>query len=191
MRPIISQEEDLDASLTDEDTKNAICFSQSALGNGRLEAIRDILYVKPDTFDAGKTREIAAELAEINDTLLKANRKCVLIGPGRWGSADRWLGIPVSWDQISSARVIVETTLEDFLITPSQGTHFFQNLTSLGIGYLTVDPASGLGSIDWDWLAARQAVKETGFIRHVRLPQPLDVRLDGKSRMGVVYKPDE
>jgi len=191
MRPIISQEEDLDASLTDEDGKNAICYSPSALGNGRMEAIRDILYVRPDTFDAGKTGEIAAELAEINDGLLKANRKCILIGPGRWGSADRWLGIPVSWDQISSAQVIVETTLEDFLITPSQGTHFFQNLTSLGVGYFTVDPSTGLGSIDWDWLAAREAVRETDFIRHVRMPQALDVRLDGKSRMGVIYKPDE
>jgi hypothetical protein len=156
-----------------------------------MEAICDVLYVKPDTFDAGKTREIAAELAEINDGLLKANRKCILIGPGRWGSADRWLGIPVSWDQISAAQVIVETTLEDFLITPSQGTHFFQNLTSLGVGYLTVDPSSGLGSIDWEWLAARPVVQETGFIRHVRMSAPLDVRIDGKSRMGVIFKPEE
>ncbi|MGD2110438.1 MAG: PEP/pyruvate-binding domain-containing protein, partial [Phycisphaerae bacterium] len=190
MRPIISQEEDVDATLSEEDANNAVCHSPMALGNGRMGAVRDIVYVKPDSFDAGQTREIAAELAEINDELLKQNRKSVLIGPGRWGSADRWLGIPVTWDQISSAQVIVETTLDDFLITPSQGTHFFQNLTSLGVGYFTVDPASDTGSIDWAWLASQKAVAETGFVRHIRLPRQLDIRLDGRSRHGVIFKPD-
>lgn len=189
MRPIVSQEESVDASLADIDPKDTICHSPLALGNGRMSAIRDIVYVKPDAFDAGKTREIAAELADINNGLIQAGRKCILIGPGRWGSADRWLGIPVSWDQISSAQVIVETTLEDFLVTPSQGTHFFQNLTSLGVGYFNVDPTLGQGSIDWDWLASREAVKETGFVRHIRLPKQLDVRLDGRSRQGIIVKP--
>ncbi len=189
MRPIISQEESVDASLEDLDTTNAICYSPLALGNGRMSAIRDIVYVRRDTFDAGQTRQIAAELARINDGLLKTNRRCLLIGPGRWGSADRWLGIPVRWEQISSAQVIVETSLDDFMITPSQGTHFFQNLTSLGVGYFTVDPATGQGSIDWDWLASQKAVTETRFVRHIRVPKQLDVRLDGRSRQGVVFKP--
>jgi hypothetical protein len=189
MRPTITLDETVDLSMDELDPSAALCISPLALGNGRMAGLRDIVYVKPDVFDAGKTREIAAELAAINDDLLKANRRSVLIGPGRWGTADRWLGIPVTWDQISSAQVIVETTLEDFMITPSQGTHFFQNLTSLGVGYFTVDGSSQAGSIDWGWLAAQPAAKETALIRQVRLQSELDVRIDGRSRNGVIFKP--
>ena len=125
----------------------------------------------------------------MNDDLNRAGRGCILIGPGRWGSADRWLGIPVTWDQISSARVIVETTLPDFAVTLSQGTHFFQNLTSLGVGYFMVDPSVDEGFIDWDWLDSQPAIEETQFLRHLRLRDPLDVRLDGRTRLGVIFKP--
>lgn len=189
IRPIVSHEESEAASLENVDVADAICHSPLALGNGRMSGIRDIVYVKPETFDAGRTRQIAAELAQVNDGLIQADRKCILIGPGRWGSADRWLGIPVTWDQISSAQVIVETTLEDFIVTPSQGTHFFQNLTSLGIGYFTVDPLTKRGFIDWEWLDSQVAVQETKFVRHIHLATQLDVRLDGRHRLGVIFSP--
>ena len=189
IRPSISHDEPEAASLENVDPKDAICYSPMALGNGRMVAISDIVYVKSEYFDAGQTRQIAAELAQVNDDLLQAGRKCILIGPGRWGSADRWLGIPVTWDQICSAQVIVETTLEDFTVTPSQGTHFFQNLTSLGVGYFAVDPATKQGFINWKWLDSQPAVQETKFVRHIRLATQLDVRLDGRHRLGVIFYP--
>ncbi|MBU0718374.1 MAG: histidine kinase [Planctomycetes bacterium] len=191
IRPIITHEEFEDVSLEKVDLDEAICYSARALGNGQIRDVRDIVYVRPDTFDAAQTREMAASVARINDELARAGRHCVLVGPGRWGSSDRWLGIPVTWDQISSARVIVETTLRDFIVTPSQGAHFFQNMTSLGIGYFTVDPSVDESFINWDWLAKQRAVEETEFIRHVRFSEPLEVRLDGRSRRGVVLKPSE
>jgi hypothetical protein len=189
IRPIISHEGHADVDLRQADMQHAVCFSPRALGDGHMGDIHDIVYVKPDAFDSSRTWEIAAELAKINDDLLHHRRQCVLIGPGRWGSADRWLGIPVTWEQISSAQVIVEASLEDFVVTPSQGTHFFQNLTSFGIGYLTVHPSLSEGLIDWDWLAAQAAVQETLFVRHLRLRNPLDVILNGHTRQGAIFKP--
>ena len=189
IRPITSREDSENVHLEEIDPDQAICYSPQALGNGQICGIEDIVYVKPEEFDSARTREIAAGLARINDDLTRCGRKCALIGPGRWGSADRWLGIPVTWDQISSAQAIVETTLEDFVVTPSQGTHFFQNLTSLGVGYFTVDPSVGQGFIDWDWLASQEAVLETRFLRRVCVSEPLDVRLDGRTRRGVIFKP--
>jgi hypothetical protein len=186
IRPVVSYGEAEVPSLEDIDASNAICHSPKTLGNGRMKGIRDIVYVKPKAFDAGRTRQIAAELAEINFSLVEEDYRCVLIGPGRWGSADRWLGIPVTWDQILSAQVIVETTLEDFIVAPSQGSHFFQNLTSLGVGYFTVDPATKRGAIDWDWLDAQPAVRETEFARHIRVPTELDIRIDGRRNVGMI-----
>ena len=176
--------------MDDADLRRAFCHSPRAMGNGRIGDVRDVIYVKPGDFDSAYTCEIAADIGRINDELARANRTCVLIGPGRWGSADRWLGIPVTWEQISMARVIVETTLKDFRITPSQGTHFFQNLISLRVGYFTVDPDLGGGSIDWGWLARQPAFGETAFVRHIRLPRPLDIRMDGRSQHGAILKPD-
>jgi len=189
IRPTIWEEEQEAVSMVDADLQRAQCVSTQAMGNGRISGLQDIIYVKPDEFDSGHTREIATEIDRMNDDLTKAGRSCVLIGPGRWGSADRWLGIPVTWEQISAARVIVETTLKDFRVTPSQGTHFFQNLISLRVGYFTVDADAGQGRIDWDWLAAQPALAETRFVRHLRLDQPLDIRMDGRSQRGAVLKP--
>ncbi|MCH8147866.1 MAG: histidine kinase [Planctomycetes bacterium] len=189
IRPIVANEECEDIGMPELIDESAVCYSPKALGNGRMCDLYDILYVKPGSFDAGRTLEIVLELATLNKQLNDESRHCVLIGPGRWGSADRWLGIPVTWEQISSAQVIVETTLHDFVVTLSQGTHFFQNLTSLGVGYFTIDPSVGEGFIDWDWLASCDAVAETDFVRRVQFSKPLDVRLDGRSRRGVILKP--
>lgn len=189
IRPIISQAEYENVCLDDVEVDGALCWSPRALGNGRMQGVYDIVYVKPDSFDAAKTHTIASEIARLNDQLFRQERKCVLIGPGRWGTADHWLGIPVTWDQISSAQVLIETTLQDFMVTPSQGTHFFHNLTSLGAGYFSIDSATDAGFIDWAWLKGRQAAGETRFLRHVHLDTPLDIRIDGRTQKGVILKP--
>jgi hypothetical protein len=190
IRPIILHEEYENVRIDEIDPANAICYSDRALGNGQVRGVHDIVYVDPAAFDSGCTREIAAEIAQINLRLMEERRPSLMIGFGRWGTADRWLGIPVTWDQIASARVIVETTLDDFVITPSQGTHFFQNLTSLGIGYFTIDPSQRLGCIDWAWLAGQPLVAATDHVRHIRLPEPLEIRIDGRSQRGAVLKPN-
>ncbi len=191
IRPIIVQEEYESIQFENIPQQSTVCMSQKALGNGRLSAVRDIVYVKPDDFDPACTREIAVQIGKINDKLRKAEQASVMIGPGRWGTADRWLGIPVTWDQISTAQLIIETALKDFMVTPSQGTHFFQNLTSLGVGYFTIDPQVGQGFIDWQWLATLAATEETKFVRHVRLDEPLEIRIDGRHQLGVIFKPGQ
>jgi len=165
-----------------------VCYSPRAMGNGLVDGIRDIVYVKPDRFNAAKTRFIAREVGAFNETLRAADRGYLLIGPGRWGSADPWLGIPVNWEQISAARIIVETSLKDFSVDPSQGSHFFHNLTSFGIAYLTVRPGPDQGFIDWDWLGEQPVESEAEFVRHVRLELPLEARIDGRSSQAAVLK---
>ncbi|MCZ6651933.1 MAG: histidine kinase [Planctomycetota bacterium] len=189
IRPSVYDEECPQIEFDHFDRSQTLCMSDQVLGNGRICGMYDIIYVKPDDFDSAHTVEIAHDIGLINETIRKAGRRCVLIGPGRWGSADRWLGIPVTWDQISCAQVIVEAALEDFVVTPSQGTHFFQNLTSLRVGYFTVNPIAGQGYIDWDWLADQPAVSESRFLRHVHLDESLDAVLDGKTRQGLILKP--
>jgi hypothetical protein len=189
IRPVISDEELEDVNIDNVCADDLICYSEQTLGNGRMHDLSDIVFVKPDAFDAGKTMQIATEIGRMNDTLRKAQRNCVLIGPGRWGTADRWLGIPVNWEQISSARVIVETSIRDFAVAPSQGTHFFHNLTSLRVAYMTANATSDNDFVDWEWLSRQPVEAETEFIRHVRLDRPVTVRLDGRSRRGAIFKP--
>jgi hypothetical protein len=189
IRPLAADYEapDIDPALLDDPA--AVCATTVALGNGRETGICDVLYVPRDRFDRGQTVAIAEEVAEFNRRLATAETPYLLLGPGRWGSADRWLGIPVRWDQISGARVIVETDLEDFKVTPSQGSHFFQNLTSFQIGYLTLNKGQGRSKLDWDWLDAQPAAGQSKYLRHLRLDSPLTVLIDGRSSRGVVLKP--
>ncbi|MCG3136950.1 MAG: hypothetical protein HJJLKODD_00789 [Phycisphaerae bacterium] len=191
IRPIHADREFEDVSLAEVQPEQTLCYSPVALGNGRLNQMHDLIYVCPQRFDSSYTREIAAEIGQWNERLRQAGRQCILIGPGRWGTADRWLGIPVTWDQISTARAIVETALPEFVVAPSQGTHFFQNLTSLRIGYLTVNPALEQGCVDWAWLAEQPAISESRFLRHLRFEQPLVVKIDGRCRCGAILKPTE
>lgn len=174
--------------LGDLAQEDLVCYSPHALGNGLITGLRDVIYVKPKHFDAAHTPTIAQEIGQLNEQLMEANRPCMLIGPGRWGSSSNWLGIPVIWPQICSARILVETTLDDFVVEPSQGSHFFQNLTSFGIAYLAVNPHSKEGFIDWKWLDAQPAEHETEHVRHVRLRHPLEARLDGKVSHAAVLK---
>jgi hypothetical protein len=156
-----------------------------ALGNGQIGDIEDIVFVDPEAFDATRTVEIAAEVGRLNKRLAASNRRYLLVGPGRWGSADRWLGIPVKWSDISAVRAVVETATEALRADPSQGSHFFHNITSLDISYLT---ASGNGGefVDWNWLKAQAAETSTPYLRHVRLARPLTIKIDGKKSEAVI-----
>jgi len=171
-----------------------LCSSLDTLGHGVDRAIRDVVYVKPQTWEPGHNTQIAGEIGQINDTLQSKHRPFLLIGPGRWGSADEWLGVPVQWSQISNARAIVEASPATYQVEPSQGTHFFQNITSLRIGYFTLPPGSphrpGSGEfIDVDWLDEQAAEDETTYLRHVRLDEPLTVALRGREGQGLIAKP--
>lgn len=189
IRPLAAGYEAPEISEDIINNPDALISTSVALGNGRISEIRDILYVPPELFDRGKTMEIAAEIDDLNHEFVKAATPYLLMGPGRWGSSDRWLGIPVRWDQISGARVIVETDLDDFKVTPSQGSHFFQNLTSFQVGYLTVNSTTGTSNLDWDWFAAQKVVHQGKYVRRLKLDEPLCVLIDGRSRQGVVLKP--
>jgi hypothetical protein len=144
--------------------------------------------VPPDTFDRGRTVEIAEQVGLLNAKLKAADRKYLLIGPGRWGSSERWLGVPVGWNQISAVGVIVEAAYGDFAPDPSFGTHFFHNLTSFQVGYMTVNAAIGNGFIEWDWFTTLPPTEETEFVRHIELLSPLEIRIDGRSGAGVILK---
>jgi hypothetical protein len=189
MRPMA-----LSRELEELDTENVeagqvLVRSSSVLGNGRLAHIKDIVVVDHARFDRAKSQEIAAEVARFNAELLAEGLPYVLIGLGRWGSADPWLGIPVTWEQISGARVIVESGLKDIKVTPSQGSHFFQNLTSFRVGYFTVNPETGEGSLDWDWLEAQPSLREAAYVRRLTFAEPLVVKINGKQQRGVIMKP--
>ena len=189
IRPIVNSDESVDVEIDDIKSTDTIMTSESALGNGYVRDICDLVYVKPDSFDSARTAEIAERIGKINDSFLEENKNYILIGPGRWGSADPHLGIPVKWPQISAARLIVESGLEKYRIDPSQGTHFFQNLTSFRVGYFTINPFIKDGTYDLDFLGKQKAVYEDEFIRHIRFKEPVVVAIDGKKNRGVVFKP--
>ena len=161
--------------------------STTVMGNGTVDDLVDVVYVKPEVFEAKYTVRIAGELAEINRALAAEGRSCLLIGFGRWGSSDPWLGVPVDWSQIGAARVIVEATLPEMNPDLSQGSHFFHNLISFKVLYLSVRHRGGPG-IDWAWLDAQPVVAEKDFVKHVRCPRPLSVRVDGRGGRGVVTR---
>jgi CheY-like chemotaxis protein len=185
IRPMGISRHQMDVEISDEDVDAAFCYSTTALGNGSSKDITDIVYVEPDTFDPARTVEIAAEIGRINKKLVQEKRKYLLIGPGRWGSADRWLGIPVSWHDISGVGAIIETTTANLKADPSQGSHFFHNITSLGIGYLTTNHNNG-DFIDWQWLRSLPAAAETTYLNHARLENPLTIKIDGKKSRAVI-----
>lgn len=190
IRPIAeaTQRDRLDWSSPEAQPQGAILYAESALGLGRIEGLRDVIYVKPGAFERSATPQMAAEIDGLNSEMKRAGLNYVLIGPGRWGSSDPWLGIPVKWPQISEARVIAECGLDDFRVDPSQGTHFFQNLTSFGVGYLTLNPTAGDGVFDASLLDELPAVAETPHFRRVAFPSDLFVFVDGQNNRGIVRK---
>jgi hypothetical protein len=189
IRPIAGRDETINLKPEKIRTEETILISHTALGNGKIKGIRDFVYVKPDTFDAAKSNEIAHRLDKLNELFLQEKKNYILVGPGRWGSSDPWLGIPVKWPQISAARVIVESGLEHYRIDPSQGTHFFQNLTSFRVGYFTINPFIQDGFYDLEFLNEHTAIYEDQYLRHIRFDQPMVIEIDGKKNFGVVFKP--
>ena len=189
VRPLALARETEAIELGEVDPAAALCTSRRVLGNGRIEGIRDLVVVDFLHFERARSREAAMEIGRLNAHLLAAGTPYVLIGVGRWGSRDPWLGIPVSWDQVAGAQVIVEAGLRDLQVTPSQGTHFFQNLTSFNVGYFTVNPETGDGVVDWAWLDAQPPASSQAHVRHIRLDQPILVLMNGKRNEGVILKP--
>jgi CheY-like chemotaxis protein len=189
IRPLVFGADARDVEIDAIDPADALVATYQSLGNGFVEDVRDLVYVKPDRFDRKNTPRVADELGTFNQALRQERRPYLVIGPGRWGSSDPWLGIPVKWGQISGAACIVETGLADMRVDPSQGSHFFQNLMSFGIGYLTVDQFDKRDFVDFAWLGAQPSVGETEHLRHIRFPEPLTIALDGRKSHGVVMKP--
>ena len=190
IRPIIDKKQLVADKVFDRDDADLIVRSATALGHGMVENVSAVVYVRPENFDHLRNREIPPLLDRINREFASRGEGYVLIGMGRWGSSDPSLGIPVKWPEISAARVIVETTLPGYRIEPSQGTHFFQNLTSFGVGYFTVDPAGGAGYIDLGYLDSLDAEYEDEFIRIVRFGSPLSIAINGRLGKGQILKPD-
>jgi hypothetical protein len=189
VRPIVLNEQSIRLNLDDVDTSQTIVYSEAALGNGSFKELRDIIYIKPESWDPAHSEKIAGMVEEMNQRFVEEGGNYILIGPGRWGSSDPWLGIPTKWAQISAARVIIEAGLKNYRIDPSQGTHFFQNITSFRIGYFTINPFINDGYYDHEFLDGLEPVSDNEFIRQVHFDQPLRVQVDGKTNRGVIYKP--
>jgi len=172
----------------DIDRKDLFLHTEKAMGNGTITDLSDIVYVDLPRFDRGKTVEMTEELDRLNTIMKDKKRRYILIGPGRWGSRDRWLGILVRWADISNARIVVEIELEDFHIDASLGSHFFHNITSKNIGYFYVPHGSEKNFIDWDWLKNQPLADRTEHFIHVQLERPMTAKMDGRKSVSVIYK---
>ena len=170
------------------DPKDMIIYAERSMGNGKVDDITDLVYVDPSRFNKMKTREMATQIDEFNRKLVKEGRKYILIGPGRWGTRDPFIGIPVSWSQISNAQVIVETSLEEFPLDASLGSHFFHNVTSMNVGYFSIQHDSSTSFIRWEDLEKQNVVAETGFVKHIRFKEPVCIMMDGKKRISIILR---
>ncbi len=189
MRPLVVDYEKEELNLKGYKENDLLCKSENALGNGIIRGIKDIVYVKLGSFNRAKTADIARELDKLNSKLTARKKKYILIALGRIGTKDPWLGIPVTWEQISGARTIVESNFQDMYVEPSQGSHFFHNLTSFKVGYFTVDPFRNRGFLNWDWLDKLAKRRDMKYVAHVELDEPLTVKINGRTNEGVILKP--
>lgn len=189
MRPLVISREKEELSVDEYKNEDLICISDKVLGNGATEYIHDIVFVDINKFDRGKSKAVAQEVSKLNSKLVDRKKPYILIGVGRWGSLDPWLGIPVTWDQIAGAAAIVESGFKDLNVTPSQGSHFFQNITSFKIGYFTVNSFIKVGYIDWDWLMQNKPVEEMEFTKHLNFKKPISVKINGHKNVGIITKP--
>lgn len=190
IRPMVDIKADLDEDLSLIPEDKIILKSENSLGHGVMDDICDIIYVKTDGYSASNNQLIAYDIEKLNKRFLDEGKHYVLVGPGRWGSSDTWLGIPVKWPNISAARIIVEAGLTNYRVDPSQGTHFFQNLTSFGVGYFTINAFMNDGIYNQEFLNSLPAVEETKYLRWVRFESPLTVKMDGKKKLGIVALPE-
>jgi len=191
IRPIVQNKEVMNEDLTKIPVEETVLSSNMALGNGIIDDVYDIVYVKSENFNAANNQHIAYEIEKINKQFAAEDRGYILVGPGRWGSSDPWLGIPVKWPYVTNARLLVESGLENYRIEPSQGTHFFQNLTSFGVGYFTINSyLKDEGTFDEAFLNNQPATFESQYIRHIRFENPLTIKINGKKKYGIVIKPE-
>ena len=186
IKPLVGSGEDYQIDMEKLKRDNIILFAEKSMGNGKIDDIRDIIYIDPDKFDRTRTCDMVAEIDQLNYKMRQEGRKYILIGPGRWGTRDRFLGIPVAWPQISNAKVIVEMSLEDFPLDASLGSHFFHNVTTMNIGYFTVQHSSGKDIIDWEILKKQRVICKTNFFNHIRFMDPVTIIMDGKKRTSVI-----
>ena len=186
IRPIAASISETNMDWEAVDSDKALIYSESALGTGFVEGVRDVIYLRSENFDPAKTQIMADEVTRLNSKMREEGCGYLLAGFGRWGSSNPWLGVPIKWSDISEVKVIVECGLDNFRIEPSQGTHFFQNMTSFGVGYMTVNPYAGEGKLDFATLDAMPALYESEFIRHVRFDEPLEICIDGVKNKAVV-----
>src|SRR5574338_2772 len=189
MRPMVLSRESEELMIGEVKEEDIVCKSNHVLGNGAINGIYDIVVVDINKFERSKSKDVALEVSKLNSKLLAERRPYLLFGVGRWGSLDPWLGIPVTWDQISGASVIVESGFKDFSVTPSQGSHFFQSLTSFRVCYFTVNSDDHINFIDWDWLSKQPEIEELEYTRHLRLNSPMSVRINGHEGRGIILKP--
>jgi hypothetical protein len=187
VRTMVAPEEDVHISNIEFSGEKVLVACDSALGNGVIDTIRDIVYIKPENFSLRDTRKIVPELAQYNQKLLESQRPYLLVALGRLGTTDPWLGIPIDWSNVSGAKVILEVSQQNVKVELSQGTHYFHNLINLGVKYFSL-PFSSQYTVDWNWLSEQSVVEESQFIRHVSLPQPLQVKVDGRNSRGVILK---
>ena len=190
MRPLVMSREGEELKMGEVEASRLICQSAKVLGHGRIADLRDVIVVDFNRFERARSYDVAQSVAHFNAQLSAEGKPYVLIGVGRWGSNEPWLGIPVTWDQIAGARVIVESGFKDFRVTPSQGSHFFQNLTAFRVGYFTVNPDAGEGFVDWGWLAEQCGTEDHGCVRLLHFERPISVLMDGKTGQGMIFKPE-
>ncbi len=188
IKPMMGTGGEYTFQIEDLPEEEKIIFAEKSMGNGKVDDVTDLVYVKPGKFDKMKTRQIASEIEQFNQELGAGHRKYILIGPGRWGTRDPFIGIPVNWGQISNARVIVETSLDDFPLDASLGSHFFHNVTSMNVGYFSIQQDLPASFIRWEELEKMKAVRETEFVRHIRFREPVCIMMDGKKQVSVVLK---
>ncbi len=188
IKPLMGDLEDFHLNLADANRDQLFLYSEHAMGNGKVDELEDIVYVDPDTFDRSRTHSMAMELEQLNSGLKSKGRRYILVGPGRWGSRDPWLGIPVNWSHISNAKIIVEVELEDFKVDPSLGSHFFHNVTSMNIGYFDIPYQSKTDFIDWHWIKLQELKSRTEHLVHARSRRPMVVKMDGRKSISVIYR---
>jgi hypothetical protein len=188
IKPLIGSVDDYNVDMNKIKKEDIILYSEKGMGNGLIKNIKDVIYIDNSKFDKSKTEEMAQEIDKINSEMMKSEKEYILIGPGRWGTRDRWIGIPVDWPQISNAKIIVETSLEGYPLDASSGSHFFHNLTSANVGYFSVQQEKSGSYINYDILDSQQLVIESKYFRHVQFEKPFKVRMDGKKRISVITK---
>jgi len=186
IKPLISHEDDFKVDIEKIDKNHLVLYSEKTMGNGKLQNIQDVIFVMADKFDNTKTIEMREEIDKLNQIMQDEGKKYVLIGPGRWGTKDRFIGIPVAWPQISNAKIIVEMSLNDFALDASLGSHFFHNVTSMNVGYFSVNHKNIKDKIYWDALNTQKVINQTKYFKHIRFEKPLTITMDGRKRISAI-----